>query len=145
MLFGVLLLSGGGLFAQEDAATDVSTDEGITAIPNSPEDSDALQTDIATGVDMNAAAGTAAEGVEGDVQADGGTGTDAEEEKLEEAEDAPEGYDELQTDLKKDRLTDALKRIQVLEQENRFQTRRIEKLERDVNDLRNNNSSRASI
>ena len=92
----VLLLAflplGGFALAQTEATTDAATDEGITAIPNSPDD-----------------------------------------------------YNNLQAGMKKDRLADALRRIQALEQENRFQTRRIEKLERDVNDLRNNNSSRVSI
>lgn len=80
----VFLLPGKFVLAQMDDPTDVSTDEGITAIPNTESN-----------------------------------------------------YDQMQANLQQDRLSDALRRIQMLEQSNRFLSRRVELLERDVNDIKN--------
>ena len=47
-----------------------------------------------------------------------------------------DNYSTIQKDLKQDSLSDALRRIQVLEQESRFLARRIELLERNVSDIK---------
>jgi hypothetical protein len=90
--FAVVVLFSLLPFVPVAAAEDESTDEGLTNIPNSPDD-----------------------------------------------------YGDLQTNLKKDSLADALRRIRALEQDNRFQTKRIELLERNVDDLKNDNSRRSRI
>jgi hypothetical protein len=46
-------------------------------------------------------------------------------------------YSVIQQDLQQSKLSDALKRIQMLEQENRFLAKRVELLERNVNDIKN--------
>lgn len=46
-------------------------------------------------------------------------------------------YSVIQQDLQQNKLSDALKRIQMLEQENRFLAKRVELLERNVNDIKN--------
>ena len=48
-----------------------------------------------------------------------------------------EDYDSLQEDIKQSQVRDALRRIQMLEQSNRFLSKRIELLERKVDDIRN--------
>lgn len=53
-------------------------------------------------------------------------------------------YSALEKDLKKDRLADALQRIQILEQDGRFLRRRVEMLERDVNDIKNDRYNRVN-
>jgi hypothetical protein len=50
---------------------------------------------------------------------------------------ASDDYTTIQKDLTQDRLSDALRRIQMLEQENRFLAKRVELLERNVNDIKN--------
>ena len=51
--------------------------------------------------------------------------------------DTPEDYDSLQKDLKQAQRTDALQRIRMLEQQQRCLSKRIELLERKVDDIRN--------
>lgn len=53
-------------------------------------------------------------------------------------------YNALEKDLKQDRLADALQRIQILEQDVRFLRRRVELLERDVNDIKNDRYNRTN-